>query len=77
MDEVEAGLTSTQIEKFTEIYTVGDLKLQFKDAFPNFLAHQKTDFPELSERALKVLTHFVTTDLCEKSLSTLVYLQTK
>lgn len=71
-------LTAAEEDKLIEISTDGALKLQFKEqSLPNFWAHLHADFPELSEKAMKILMPFVTTYLCEKSFSVLVYLKNK
>jgi len=72
------GLTAAEEDKLIKISTDGALKLQFKkQSLPNFWAHLQADFPELSEKAMKILMPFVTTYLCEKSFSVLVYLKNK
>jgi hypothetical protein len=54
------------------------LKLQFKEnSLANFWLHVRTDYPELSYKALKVLIPFLTTYLCEKAFSALMYLKNK
>ena len=77
MHELE-GLTAAEEEKLIEISTDGALKLQFKEqSLQNVWAYLQADFPELSKKAMKVLMPFVTTYLCEKSFSALVYLKNK
>ena len=75
MHELE-GLTAAEEEKLIEISTDGALKLQFKEqSLQNVWAYLQADFPELSKKAMKVLMLFVTTYLCERSFSALVYLK--
>jgi hypothetical protein len=63
------GLTAAEVNGLTEISTDGALKLQFKEnSLANFWLHVRTDYSELSYKALKVLIPFPTTYLCEKNL---------
>ena len=74
----QEGLTAAEEEKLIEISMDNALKLQVKDrSLSNFWAYLQADFPELSKKAMKVLMPFVTTYLCEKSFSALVYLKNK
>jgi hypothetical protein len=70
------GLTATEENGFIEISTDSAIKLQLKENSPaNFWLRVRTDYPELSYKALKVLFPFPTTYLCEKVISALMYLK--
>jgi hypothetical protein len=52
------------------------LKLKLKEnSVAIFWLHVRTDYPELSNKALKVLIPFSTTYLCENIFSALMYLK--
>jgi hypothetical protein len=75
--EVE-GLTEAEEDQLMEVTTDGALKMQFKEkTLANFWAYLQDEFPGLSKKAMKVLMPFVTTYLCEKSFSALIYLKNK
>jgi hypothetical protein len=61
-----------------EISADSALKLQFKEnSLANFWLHVRTNYSELSYKALKVVIPFPTTFLCEKAFSALMYLKNK
>jgi hypothetical protein len=71
-------LTAAEENGLIEISTDSALKLQFKEnSLANFWLHVRTDYPELSYKALKVLIPFPTTYLCEKAFSALMYLKNR
>jgi hypothetical protein len=72
------GLTAAEENGMIEISMDSALKLQFKEnCLVNFWLHVRTDYPELSYKALKVLILFLTTYLCEKAFSSLMCLKNK
>jgi hypothetical protein len=61
------GLTAAEENVLIEISTDSALKLQFKEnSLANFWLHARTDYSELSYKALKVLIPFPTTYVSEK-----------
>jgi hypothetical protein len=72
------GLAVAEENDLIEISTNSALKIQSKEnSLANFWLHVRTDYPELSYKALKVLIPFPTTYLCENVFSVLMYLQNK
>jgi hypothetical protein len=70
------GLTAAEENGLIEISTDSTLKLKFKEnSLANFWLHVRTDYPELSYKALKVLIPFPTAYLREKAFSALMYLK--
>jgi hypothetical protein len=62
------GLTAAEENGLIEISTDSALKLQFKEnSLANSWLHVRTDYPELSYKALKVLIPFPAPYLCEKA----------
>lgn len=75
--EIE-DLTAIEQEMLIEISTNYSLKLKFKEqSIGEFWVSLQDEFPELSKKATIFLMPFVTTLLCEKSFSALVYIKNK
>jgi len=70
------GLTSSEENRINEISMKSSFKIQFNQkSLENCWLHVRKDYPDLSSKALKVLIPFLTTYLCNKSFSTLVYIK--
>jgi hypothetical protein len=73
-------LSLSKKEQLLELSSDNGLKMQFRDlGLSRFWISPsvRTEFPELSEEALKVVMQFSTTYLCEKGFSSLLQLKTK
>jgi zinc finger BED domain-containing protein 5/7/8/9 len=72
------GLTSLEEDSLVEMSTDTSLKMQFNQkSLEHFWLHVRKDYPQLSNKALKVLIPFPTTYLCEKAFSALAYIKNK
>ena len=72
------SLTAQVEDSLAELSTDRSLKVQFSQLqLADFWLYVMTDYPGLSRKALKCLTVFPTTYLCETALSHLTYLKSK
>jgi len=71
-------LTICEQEQLTDISCDGSPKDMFDaDKLVQFLLLVTNDYPSLSREVVKVLLHFVTTDLCETGFSAVAIMNTK
>jgi hypothetical protein len=76
----ENDLSLSKREHLIDLSSDSCLKIQFGDlGFSRFwISHSlRSEFPELSEEALKTVMQFSTTYLCEKEFSSLLQFKTK
>nr|XP_014354333.1 PREDICTED: zinc finger BED domain-containing protein 5-like [Latimeria chalumnae] len=71
-------LTAKEEEQLLELSCDGGLKLEFKqEPLARFWLKIKEEYPDLTDKAIKVLMPFTTTYLCESGFSALVSMKTK
>lgn len=77
-DEALAGLSAKEQDNLVDLSCDSALKLAFSQKhLTNFWLHVASEYPELSNRAVRFLMPFPTTYLCETGFSALVALKTK
>ena len=74
----ESNLNVKEKESLIELSSDDSLKLQFNSSSrSHFWLSVKSEYPILSEKALKIVTPFTTTYLCEKTFSTVTAIKNK
>lgn len=64
---------ATEYEKFVDTVSDSTLQLAFKKLpLVEFWCHIEDKYPEISQKIVRILQHFSTTDLCEAGFSSYI-----